>query len=252
MAGDTLSHPSATNAINILLWLSPRQRDLLKTVAFVAMVGDHLASAGVITGMVSLLLHAAGRVAFPLFALVCACNLSGRTLRQSSLNKLWLMAILAQPAFWFALNRAGVAWYQLNILFCFAAVMQGVRFVDGPAWRTALAALAAMLLYLPLSGASYGLRGVVLIVASVVLYRVSVILRPVAMVVLLATVLWLNLPNGPVMMLCGLTLTLAAWVGTQLCGQNSDRRLALGWYFSEAYVLHLTLIGVFVTLTLPA
>ncbi len=129
--------------------------------------------------------------------------------------------------------------------------MQGVRLVDGPTWKTAFTALAAMLLYLPLSGASYGLRGVVLVVASVVLYRVPLILRPVAMVVWLATVLLLNLPNGSIMMLCGLTLTLAAWVGTLRCGQNSDRRLAQGRYFSEAYVLHLTLIGVFVTLTLP-
>lgn len=249
MVGDTLDSSSASDALKTLLWLSLRQRDLLKTVAFVAMVGDHLASVGVITGMAGFLLHAAGRVAFPLFALVCACNLSGRTLRQSSLNKLWLMAILAQPAFWFALNRAGVAWYQLNILFCFAAAMQGVRFVDRPVWRTAFAALAAMLFYLPLSGASYGLRGVVLVLASIVLYRVPVILRPMVIVVWLAAVLLLNLPNGPVMMLCGLVLTLTAWVGIQRCGQNSDRRLALGRYFSEAYVLHLALIGV---LTLPA
>lgn len=75
-----------------LLMLSPLQRDVIRMMAFVAMVLDHLATAF----QADLpLLNMAGRCAFPLFALVSGCNLAGHALRQSSLNRLWLMALLA-------------------------------------------------------------------------------------------------------------------------------------------------------------
>ncbi|HDL6856147.1 TPA: conjugal transfer protein TraX [Yersinia enterocolitica] len=62
-------------------------------VAFMAMVGDHIAT---VFQLDMPLLNLLGRCAFPLFALVSGCNLAGHCLRQSSLNRLWLMALLAQ------------------------------------------------------------------------------------------------------------------------------------------------------------
>ncbi|EKN3420977.1 conjugal transfer protein TraX [Yersinia enterocolitica] len=76
-----------------LLNLSPLQRDVIRMVAFMAMVGDHIATAFQLDMP---LLNLLGRCAFPLFALVSGCNLAGHCLRQSSLNRLWLMALLAQ------------------------------------------------------------------------------------------------------------------------------------------------------------
>ncbi|AGR61836.1 IncF plasmid conjugative transfer pilin acetylase TraX (plasmid) [Salmonella bongori N268-08] len=53
------------------------------------------------------LLNMAGRCAFPLFALVSGCNMAGKILRQHSLNRLWLMALLAQPGYWLAFRTPG-------------------------------------------------------------------------------------------------------------------------------------------------
>ncbi|ECF7291615.1 type-F conjugative transfer system pilin acetylase TraX, partial [Salmonella enterica subsp. enterica] len=61
-----------------VLNLSALQRDVIRAVAFLAMAGDHIATAF----QADLpLLNMAGRCAFPLFALVSGCNMAGKTLR---------------------------------------------------------------------------------------------------------------------------------------------------------------------------
>lgn len=82
--------PVAVHHIRPVLTFSALQRDVIRTVAFLAMAGDHLATAF----QADLpLLNMAGRCAFPLFALVSGCNLTGKSIRQRSLNRLWLMAL---------------------------------------------------------------------------------------------------------------------------------------------------------------
>ncbi|STJ03356.1 type-F conjugative transfer system pilin acetylase TraX [Escherichia coli] len=115
----------AVQPVSPVLNFSTLQRDVIRLVAFVAMVGDHIATAFQLDMP---LLNMAGRCAFPLFALVCGCNMAGKTLRQHSLNRLWLMALLAQPGYWGAFREAGLMWWQLNILFTFAVVMQVALF----------------------------------------------------------------------------------------------------------------------------
>ncbi len=66
--------PVAVHHIRPVLTFSALQRDVIRTVAFLAMAGDHLATAF----QADLpLLNMAGRCAFPLFALVSGCNLTG-------------------------------------------------------------------------------------------------------------------------------------------------------------------------------
>lgn len=77
-----------------LLFLAPLQRDVIKIVAFLAMAGDHIATAFHVG---TPWLNLTGRCAFPLFALMAGCNLAGRQIRQAAVNRLWLMAMLAQP-----------------------------------------------------------------------------------------------------------------------------------------------------------
>lgn len=117
--------PVTVHHVSPVLNLSALQRDVIRMVAFVAMVGDHIATAFQLDMP---LLNMAGRCAFPLFALVSGCNMAGKTLRQHSLNRLWLMALLAQPGYWLAFREAGLMWWQLNIIFTFAVVMQVTRF----------------------------------------------------------------------------------------------------------------------------
>ncbi len=83
------SSPTATRTF---LSFSPLQRDVIKVIAFLAMVADHIATA---IGVGSPWFNLVGRCAFSLFALVSGCNLAGKTVQQGHLNRLWVMALLA-------------------------------------------------------------------------------------------------------------------------------------------------------------
>ncbi|MEG1247662.1 MAG: type-F conjugative transfer system pilin acetylase TraX [Citrobacter sp.] len=147
--------------------LSTRQGNVLKLVAFVAMVMDHLNTA---SGLNDTLLQAVGRLAFPLFALVWGSNIVRHPVTQAGLNRLWLMALLAQPGFWLAFRDTGVQWWQVNILFTFAVMGQAVHFMQAPCNRTAFVFLLALCLYIPVSGASYALRGLLLLMMSALFF----------------------------------------------------------------------------------
>ncbi len=183
-----------------LLMLSPLQRDVIRMVAFVAMVGDHLATAFQAD---FLLLNMAGRCAFPLFALISGCNMAGHALRQSSVNRFWLMALLAQPAYWLAFREAGLGWWQLNILFAFAVVMQVARFLQAATVLNGAAAFTALVGYLPLSSASYGIPGLMMLAGAMLIWQVRGSLRPAMFAVWLLLVALLNSRHGDVMMLSG-------------------------------------------------
>lgn len=158
-----------------VLNLSALQRDVIRAVAFLAMAGDHIATAF----QADLpLLNMAGRCAFPLFALVSGCNMAGKTLRQHSLNRLWLMALLAQPGYWLAFRDAGLMWWQLNILFAFAVVMQVARFLQAATVLNGVAAFTVLVGYLPLSSASYSIPGLLMLAGALLIWQVRDSLRP--------------------------------------------------------------------------
>ena len=95
----SVQRKEARGAVRFLWQLAPLQRDVIKVVAFLAMAGDHIATAFHVG---TPWLNLTGRCAFPLFALMAGCNLAGRQIRQTAVNRLWLMAVLAQPVFWLA------------------------------------------------------------------------------------------------------------------------------------------------------
>lgn len=227
-----------------LLTLSPLQRDAVRVVAFVAMVLDHLATA--FQADVPLL-NMAGRCAFPLFALVSGCNLAGHALRQSSLNRLWLMALLAQPGYWLAFRDAGLMWWQLNILFTFAVVMQVARFLQAATVLNGVAAFTAMVGYLPFSSASYGISGLLMLAGALLIWQVRDSLRPAMFAIWLLLVALLNARHGDVMMLSGVMLTLAVLFCMHGVVPAYGRRLQAGRWFAPAYALHLLCIGFLVS-----
>lgn len=227
-----------------LLMLSPLQRDVIRMVAFVAMVLDHLATA--FQADVPLL-NMAGRCAFPLFALVSGCNLAGRALRQSSLNRLWLMALLAQPGYWLAFRDAGLMWWQLNILFTFAVVMQVARFLQAATVLNGVAAFTALVGYLPFSSASYGISGLLMLAGALLIWQVRDSLRPAMFAIWLLLVALLNARHGDVMMLSGVMLTLAVLFCMHGVVPASGRRLQAGRWFAPAYTVHLLCIGFLVS-----
>ena len=195
----------AVQPVRPVLNFSALQRDVIRMVAFVAMVGDHIATAFQLDMP---LLNMVGRCAFPLFVLVCGCNMAGKTLRQHSLNRLWLMALLAQPGYWLAFRDVGLAWWQLNILFTFAVVMQVALFLQSATARNGVAAFTALMGYIPFSSASYGIPGLLMLAGALLVWQVRDTLRPALFAVWLLLVALLNARHGDVMMFSGVILTL--------------------------------------------
>ncbi|EAO0388213.1 type-F conjugative transfer system pilin acetylase TraX [Salmonella enterica] len=227
-----------------VLSLSALQRDVIRMAAFMVMVGDHLATAFLLDMP---LLNMAGRCAFPLFALVSGCNMAGKTLRQRSLNRLWLMALLAQPGYWLAFREAGLLWWQLNILFAFAVVMQVTRFLQAATVLNGVAAFTVLVGYLPLSSASYSIPGLLMLAGALLIWQVRDSLRPALFAVWLLLVALLNARHGDVMMLSGAILTLAVLFCVHGLVPASGRRLQAGRWFAPAYALHLLCIGFLVS-----
>lgn len=210
-----------------------------------AMVGDHIATAFQLDMP---LLNVAGRCAFPLFALVSGCNMADKTVRQRSLNRLWLMALLAQPGYWLAFREAGLMWWQLNILFTFAVVMQVTRFLQAATTLNGVAAFTALVGYIPLSSASYGISGLLMLAGTLLIWQVRDLLRPSLFAIWLLLVGLLNARHGDVMMLSGVFLTLTILFCVQGLVTVSDQRIQACRWFAPAYVLHLLCIGFLVSI----
>ena len=224
-----------------VLDFSALQRDVIRIAAFMAMVGDHIATAFQLDMP---LLNMVGRCAFPLFALVSGCNMAGKTLRQHSLNRLWLMALLTQPGYWLAFREAGLFWWQLNILFAFVVVMQVTRFLQAATVLNGVAAFAALVGYLPLSSASYSIPGLLMLAGALLTWQVRDSLQPALFAVWLLLVALLNARHGDVMMLSGVILTLAVLFCVHGLVPTSGGRLQAGRWFAPAYALHLLCTGV--------
>lgn len=137
---DSLAARTDTWLQSFLVW-SPGQRDIIKTVALVLMVLDHI---NLIFQLKQEWMFLAGRGAFPLFALVWGLNLSRHAhIRQPAINRLWGWGIIAQ----FAYYLAGFPWYEGNILFAFAVAAQVLTWCETRSgWRTAAAILLMALL----------------------------------------------------------------------------------------------------------
>ena len=121
--------------------LTSPARELLKWLALLLMTGDHLAK--VVWGGYVPVLSELGRVAFPLFAIVLACNLAqpGADALKSA-RRLLPWAVLAQPAWAAAFN----ALLPLNVLWTFALVAACLALWQRgrSGWAMALFALGGM------------------------------------------------------------------------------------------------------------
>ncbi len=222
---------------SFLVW-SPGQRDIIKTVALVLMVLDHI---NLIFQLKQEWMFLAGRGAFPLFALVWGLNLSRHAhIRQPAINRLWGWGIIAQ----FAYYLAGFPWYEGNILFAFAVAAQVLTWCETRSgWRTA-AAILLMALWGPLSGSSYGIAGLLMLAVSHRLYRAEDRAERLALVAcLLAVIPALNLATSDAAAVAGLVMTVLT-VGLVSCAGKSLPRFWPGDFFPVFYACHLAVLGV--------
>nr|WP_309401605.1 TraX family protein [Edwardsiella tarda] len=172
-----------------------------------------------------------------LFGLLWGMNVARGDIRQSSLNRLWGYAVLAQPAYSFAL---GQPLYALNILFAFAVTGQLLRWLQQPSWSCLVAALLLLTAYLPFSFASYELAGVAMLACSYLLFRLP---SGWMMLAWSACVLWLNHAVGGVLMVSGLLGALLLWFVVAREYHDARPRFLPRHFFVGAYFYHLLIIG---------
>ncbi|WGC22781.1 TraX family protein (plasmid) [Enterobacter ludwigii] len=159
-----LSVPDVLHNLRNTGSLSPAALDMVRLMALMAMLIDHINTV-FLTPPVPLM-YALGRMAFPLFTLIWAMNVQRTPERlQVRANRLWLCAIVTQPAFSLAF-RLHQPWWALNILFVFAGVTQLLALQHRYGRKGSLAGgLLLALMIFPLQPASYGLPGIMLAVS---------------------------------------------------------------------------------------
>ncbi|MBU9809292.1 conjugal transfer protein TraX [Rahnella sp. SL6] len=148
--------------------MTPFSMDVLKCVALIAMLIDHMND--ILLSPSSLLLYAVGRMAMPLFALIFAFNMAKQPGRAQELAKRqWKWAIITQPFFAFAFY-GHQPWYALNILFVFFVCSQLIAWVYSRTKYSWIKSILLIALFAwPLSLASYGLAGIVFVLISVLM-----------------------------------------------------------------------------------
>ncbi|EGM1627499.1 type-F conjugative transfer system pilin acetylase TraX [Salmonella enterica] len=236
---DSLAARTDTWLQSLLVW-SPGQRDIIKTVALVLMVLDH---ANRILHLDQTWMFLAGRGAFPLFALVWGLNLSRHAhIRQPAINRLWGWGVIAQ----FAYYLAGFPWYEGNILFAFAVAAQILAWRETCSRWHSVGAILLLTLWLPFSGTSYGIAGLLMLAVSHRLYRAKDRAERLALVACLLTVIpTLNLATSDAAAVAGLVMT-ALTIGLVSCAGTSLPRFWPGDFFPICYCCHLAVLGVLV------
>lgn len=234
---DSLAARTDTWLQSLLVW-SPGQRDIIKTVALVLMVLDH---ANRILHLDQSWMFLVGRGAFPLFALVWGLNLSRHThIRQEAINRLWGWAVIAQ----FAYYLAGFPWYEGNILFAFVVAAQVLTWCETRTWWRSAETMLLLAMWLPFSGTSYGIAGLLMLAVSHRLYRAEDRMERLTLVAcLLAVIPALNLATSDAAAVAGLVMTVLT-VGLVSCTGKSLPRFWYGDFFPTFYACHLTVLGV--------
>ena len=220
----------------LLVW-TPGQTDLIKTVALLLMVVDHIS---MLCGLDNDWLRLAGRGAFPLFGLVWAMNLARHPqIQQRALNRLWIWAGVAQGGWILAGLRPDLG----NILFAFAVSGQALALMQQHGPRVWPLSLGLVLAWYPFSGGSYGLAGIMmLLLACGVCMTARRTTRTGLACCLALVMLALNAGDGAAMVIAGLVIP--GVILTVL--SRSCRLVTRFWpreFFPLFYTVHLAVLG---------
>lgn len=240
-----------TSRIHHWLAISPGAADRLKLTALAAMLADHINTLLLTPARPEL--YALGRMAFPLFVLIWARNVLLRAERlQLRANRMWLWAVVTQPAFSLAF-RGHDPWYALNILFVFAGVTQLLAWHHRFRLAGTLAGVVLLaLMAWPLSVASYGVPGLVLALSLAIFlhnssFRHRLTAGAAAFIALLAlnSQHFLSIPvTVAVLAILPTVLLPALAVSTATSPPaGTENRFMPGRFFYVAYAGHLLVIG---------
>ncbi len=161
-------------------------------------------------------------------------------IRQPAINRLWGWGIIAQ----FAYYLAGFPWYEGNILFAFAVAAQVLTWCETRSLWCSVGAMLLLAVWLPLSGTSYSIAGLLMLAVSHRLYRAEDRTERLALVAcLLAVIPGLNLATSDAAAAAGLVMTVLT-VGLVSCTGKSLPRFWPGDFFPVFYACHLAVLGV--------
>ncbi|HDK0659657.1 TPA: type-F conjugative transfer system pilin acetylase TraX, partial [Escherichia coli] len=157
-----------------------------------------------------------------------------------AINRLWGWAVIAQ----FAYYLAGFPWYEGNILFAFAVAAQVLTWCETRTWWRSAETMLLLAMWLPFSGTSYGIAGLLMLAVSHRLYRAEDRMERLALVAcLLAVIPALNLATSDAAAVAGLVMTVLT-VGLVSCAGKSLPRFWPGDFFPTFYACHLAVLGV--------
>lgn len=149
-------------------------------------------------------------------------------------------AVIAQ----FAYYLAGFPWYEGNILFAFAVATQVLTWCETRTWWRSAETMLLLAMWLPFSGTSYGIAGLLMLAVSHRLYRAEDRMERLALVAcLLAVIPALNLATSDAAAVAGLVMTVLT-VGLVSCAGKSLPRFWPGDFFPTFYACHLAVLGV--------
>lgn len=222
------------------------QLDVLKVFALVLMVVDHINTAFNIN---SPWLYLAGRVVFPIFAVVFAANMGEDPQKwERAAKRGFVAALLCQPFYWLAFSEASFKpCIGFNILLLFASVAQALVW-----WHKGTAKYKTLATFLCLGTAaitypsSYGPTGVLLVLVTCLCFLAKTELtRKKCSVAWWIVIAILNYKANPVLIvsicyMVFMVLELSKYLKTsQLATKRIFPRNAFYWLYGS----HLAIIG---------
>lgn len=138
-------------------------------------------------------------------------------------------------------------WYTGNILFAFAVTGQVLRWVSQPSWYYTLPAAGLLVIWIPLSTASYGMAGVGMLAASWLLCRAQHAPERLVYGVLWALMVLLMNMHDVSESVAGLAIALL----TLMVCSSSGERVKRFWprhFFAMFYAVHLAVLGIVVSM----
>lgn len=223
-----------------VLPIHPLQIDVLKLIACVCMLIDHINTC--LYDRASVWAWLIGRLAFPLFGLTFVLTLKAHK-AMATAKRLFIWAICTQPVYALAFANTGFSpWWAGNILFSFAAVAYLVALSQAPSAVNVAKGLAVFVVASVIQApSSFGLAGLIYLIA--LYYSINMNLRAsirAASVALLASLVLnsgLLIGLGLVLFVCGLlscSSRLRGFASTRLFRESS---------FLRIYGFHILLIA---------
>ena len=246
------SVPDVLPSIRDASQLSPAALDMVKLLALLAMIIDHINT--VFLSPALPVMYALGRMAFPLFTLIWAMNVQRTPERlQKRASRLWIWAVITQPVFSLAFWHQQ-PWWALNILFVFAGVTQliALQYQHGLKGMFVGYLLLAIMIW-PLQPASYGLAGITLAISMATVsgnekpevQRLAAITAVLSLICLNGLSHLLDMPAETLLLATLPTLAFPLAVVSfrrKICPEGRKRFMPRNFFY-YAYAGHLGIIG---------